>query len=137
HETFTKMLTLASQSIPENPEFHQVEYSSNILQYLAFETLASLILEQNGISPQQTEQETDLAVRPHESLMPLLSSALTSLSENDKLVPKLPGDQPFDDYLDALRSYNNITRTVDLYLGIENAYAFYNLDESPLLTQSE
>lgn len=137
HDTLSRILTLSKQPHPHDPPFHQIEYTSNILQYLAFETLAALILEQNGISSHQTENLYSLPFRSHDTLMPLLSSALTFLSENDKLVPKLPGDQPFDDYLDALRSYNNIARTVDLYLGIENAYAYYDLDESPLLTRSE
>ena len=136
-KTFAKILTLSGQSIPGNPPIHQIEYTSNILQYLAFEALVSLILEQNGISARQTEQEFGLPIRSHESLIPILTSTLITLSENDKLVPKLAGDQPFDDYLDALRSYNNIARAVDLYLGIENAYDFYHLSESPLLTESE
>src|SRR5690625_6115422 len=76
-------------------------------------------------------------IRPHTELIKQLMRALVSLSEGDKLVPKLTEEQPFVDYLDALRSYYNTARAVDLYLGIENAYSFYGLEDGPLLSLQE
>ncbi|MDZ7717343.1 MAG: hypothetical protein U5K72_00810 [Balneolaceae bacterium] len=66
-----------------------------------------------------------------------LTNAINSLTSNNKLVRKLPGDQPFDDYLNAIRSFNNMARALDLYLATENAYQHYGLDDSSLLTEQE
>ncbi len=136
YQTVSQILDKAKESFSLNPQPAQVETTTNILQYLAFEALASLILEQNGVNSQQSINN-GLNIREHSDVMDELKNALATLTANDKLVTKLPGETPFDEYLDALRSYNNTARAIDLYLAIENAYAYFNLDESPLLNEGE
>lgn len=137
YQTVSQIADKAKESFSVNPVSGQVEAATNILQYLAFETLASLILEQNGVTSQQTINTYGLNIRDHASVMDELKNAFIKLAENDKLVRKRPDENPFDDYLDALRSYNNTARAIDLYLAIENAYAYFNLDETPLLSEEE
>ncbi len=136
-ESVSTILNKAKESISLNPGPGQVTHTTNILQYLAFESLTSLILEQNGISSGESNSTYGLNIRSHSSLMNELTNAFTTLTANDKLVRKKPNDPRFDDYLNALRSYNNMARAIDLYLAIENAYQHFELDESALLSQQE
>lgn len=136
-ETVSKILDKAKDSISLNPDVDQVESTSNVLQYRAFEALVSLILEQNGVTAAESNNTYNLNIREHSEVIAELTNAVITLRNNDKLVRKLPGDQPFDDYLNAIRSYNNMARALDLYLAIENAYQHYELDESPLLSEQE
>lgn len=133
----TEILEKAKDPISLNPNVDQVEYTTNVLQYLTFEALASVVLEQNGIDSEQSNATYGISIREHSSVIEELTNTFSALAANDKLVRKIPGDQPFDDYLDAIRSYNNLARAIDLYLGIENVYQYYGLDESPLLTEQE
>src|SRR5690625_3162659 len=135
--TIEKIIEMAGQSIPQDPDIHHIEHATNILQYLAFEAMAALLIEQNGEIPGQSMQFNGVHIRPHTEVIEQLRAALVTLSEGDKLVPKHSAEQPFVDYLDALRSYYNTARAVDLYLGIENAYSFYGLDDGPLLSLPE
>lgn len=137
YQLVSEILDKAKEPISLNPETDQVEYTTNILQYMAFEALASVVLEQNGISSEEANNAYGLNIREHSSIMTALKNALTILTENDKLVRKIPGNEPFDDYLNALRSYSNTARALDLYLAIENAYQYYSLDESSLLNEQE
>lgn len=137
YQTVSQIADKAKESYSLNPQPDQVEATTNILQYLAFEALASLVLEQNGVNSQQMMDTYGLNIRVHEDVMDELINTLVTLTANDKLVRKLPGEHPFDDYLDALRSYNNTARAIDLYLAIENAYTYFNLDESPLLDEEQ
>ncbi|MDZ7718151.1 MAG: hypothetical protein U5K72_04950 [Balneolaceae bacterium] len=133
----SQILEKAKDPISLNPDVGQIEYTTNILQYLAFETLASLVLEQNGIDSEQSKNTYGLTIGEHSMVIDKLTNAINSLTSNDKLVRKLPGDQPFDDYLNAIRSFNNMARALDLYLATENAYQHYGLDDSSLLTEQE
>lgn len=137
YETLANILNKSKEGFSLNPGIDQVEVTTNILQYLAFEALVSVVLEQNGIPADESDQTYGLNVRTHSEVIEELTDALLKLAENDKLVRKLPGENPFTDYLDALRSYNNTARAIDLYLAVENAYQYYNLDEDPLLDEKE
>lgn len=137
YESVSKILDKAKDPISLTPNVGQIEQTTNILQYRAFEALASVVLEQNGINSEEANNVYGFNIREHALVIDELTNALTTLAANDKLVRKLPGDQPFDDYLNAIRSYNNLARAIDLYLGVENAYQYYGLDESPLLSQQE
>lgn len=137
YESVLSILSKAQESISLNPDIDQITNTTNILQYRAFEVLASLILEQNGVSSDDLTNTYNLDIRNHSESLNDLKEALNTLTSNNKLIQKNPGDEPFDDYLDALRSYNNMARAIDLYLAIENAYQFYDLDESALLSQQE
>ena len=135
YESVSKILDKAKDPISLNPDVDQVEYTSNVLQYRAFEALASLVTEQNDITSGELNSTYGLNIREHSEVIDELTNALNTLTSNNKLVRKLPGGQPFDDYLNAIRSYNNMARTLDLYLAIENAYQHFSLDDSPLLTE--
>lgn len=137
HKTVSQILGKARESTSLNPGIGQVEATTNKLQYLAFETLASFILEQNGISDQQFDQACHLDIRKHSTSVSLLKTVFKSLTQNDKLVRKLPDNEPFDDYLISIRSYNNMARAIDLYLALENAYQFFGGNEALLLNESE
>ena len=137
YESVSKILDKAKDPISLNPDVDQVEYTSNVLQYRAFEALASLVTEQNDITSGELNSTYGLNIREHSEVIDELTNALNTLTSNNKLVRKLPGGQPFDDYLNAIRSYNNMARTLDLYLAIENAYQHFSLDDSPLLTEQE
>lgn len=136
-ESVSVILNKAKESISLNPGSGQVTATTNILQYRAFEALASLILEQNGVSSGESNSTYGLNIRNHSSSISDLTNAFRTLTGNDKLVQKNSDDPRFDDYLNAIRSYNNMARTIDLYLAIENAYQYFELNESPLLTQQE
>lgn len=136
-ESVSKILDKAKDPISLNPDVGQIEFTSNVVQYRAFEALASLILEQNDVTSGESNSTYGLNIREHSEVIAELTNALITLSGNDKLVRKLPGDQLFDDYLNAIRSYNNMARALDLYLAIENAYQHFELDESPLLSEQE
>lgn len=137
YATVSKILNKAKDPISLNPDIDQIEYTSNVLQYRAFEALVSLVLEQNGVSPGESNGTYGLNVREHSEVITELTDALNTLTVNNKLVRKLPGGQPFDDYLNAIRSYNNMARVLDLYLAIENAYKHFGLNEASLLTEQE
>ncbi len=136
----SKILSKANDPINPDPEFDQIERTTNVLQYMAFEALASFVLEQNGITAEESDQTYSINIREHADVMEDFTTTLMSLADNNKLVRKQPGDEPFGDYLDALRSYNNMARALDLYLAIENAYQYFLTGEtSPelLLTEHE
>ncbi|MCG2588431.1 T9SS type A sorting domain-containing protein [Rhodohalobacter sulfatireducens] len=137
YQLVTEILDKAKEPISLNPETDQIEYTTNILQYMAFEALASVVLEQNGINSEEANSAYGLNIREHSSIMTALKNALTTLTKNDKLARKIPGNEPFDDYLNAIRSYSNTARALDLYLAIENAYQHYSLEESFLLNEQE
>jgi len=137
YQLVTEILDKAKEPISLNPETDQVEYTTNILQYMAFEALTSVVLEQNGINSEEANTAYGLNIREHSSIMTALINALTTLTKNDKLVRKIPGNEPFDDYLNAIRSYSNTARALDLYLAIENAYQHYSLEGSFLLNEQE
>lgn len=137
YESVSDILNKAKESVSTNPAVSQVTNTTNIIQYLAFEALASLILEQNGVSSGESNSTYGLNIRGHTIVMSELKNALTMLTANDKLVRKNPDNPLFDDYLNALRSYNNMARAIDLYLAVENAYEYYRLDQAPLLSQQE
>jgi hypothetical protein len=51
-DLFERILIIANQSIEFNPtDREHYQANSNILQYRAFEALASYVLEQNGVNP--------------------------------------------------------------------------------------
>src|SRR5690625_4095378 len=99
--TLEKIIEKAGQAMPEDPDIHQIEQATNILQYLAFETLAALLMEQNGEIPGQSMIFNGVHIRPHTELIKQLRRALVSLSEVDKLVTMLTEVQHVFDYLDT------------------------------------
>lgn len=137
YNTVSNILSKAKESISPDPQISQIEAATNRLQYLAFEALASFILEQNGVSSAESRQIYDLDFREHTAVLAQLKTDLVSLTANNKLVRKLPGDEPFDDYLNSIRSYNNLARAIDLYLALENAYQHFGGNNALLLNENE
>ncbi|MEX0770950.1 MAG: T9SS type A sorting domain-containing protein [Balneolaceae bacterium] len=139
-ELVLKILSKANGSISANPPVGQVIQVTNVVQYLAFEALASFVLEQNGVTSQQSRQDYGMEIREHAEVMNQFRTALVNLADNDKLVNKRSEGDPFDDYMKSVRSYNNVARALDLYLAIENAYQYFNPPadiQELLFTESE
>lgn len=138
--TFKQILSKAKEPLQNNPEIDHVIKNNNILQYLAFEALVSLILEKNGLSADESEKEYGISIRTHQESMSIFKHGVIELARNNKFINKPPDGSDIGDYVKIVRSYYMIARALDLYLGIENAYSYFNLDESEnslLLSENE
>ena len=98
------------------PDADEIETNSNILQYLAFEALASFVLQENGISSQTSNQTYGIPIRDHQTAINEFTSDIMTLVNNLQLT------SPGDDYVKYTSTFMNIARAIDLYLALENAY---------------
>ncbi len=135
-------LTLKRAKAPlmHHPSIDQIENNNLTLQYTAFEALASLILEENGVESDESKDSFGLIVRPHADVMTLFRDAILALARNNRFINKTSDSGDIDDYVKITRSYFMVAKALDLYLGIENAYMHYNRIESHsdlLLSESE
>jgi len=125
------IFSLSIESLQQsNLNDNDKEDNSIILQYTAFEALASYVLEENGIH-QGASNSNGLNIRSHSTVMAELQSKFLFVSSysmtpvqggtsylvrDDRLVSHK------GDYVKNVKSFQNIARAVDLYLALENAY---------------
>ena len=123
--------------VSNNPNDDQIENNSRILQYTAFEALASYVLEENGIN-QSMSSSFGLNIRKHSDIMPELKSKLIFVSSysiyqsQDQTVTSVYDTRMVKkdgDYVKNVKSFQNIARAVDLYLALENAYKEWDYNE--------
>lgn len=132
---FKEILDYAREDLITNPtSADQVKANSNVLQYLAFEALASYILEENGISHTTSQQTYGIPIRQHSTVLSSFKNKFMVLVTANKLT------SPGSDYVKNTSTYANIARAIDLYLALENAYTKWNGhtgNTSLLLSQSQ
>lgn len=98
-----------------------IENNSNYLQYKAFETLASYVLEHNGIDSTTSNNTYNIPIRTHTVAINDFTQSIMSVVNN------LTGSE--DDFVKDVRSFANIARAIDLYLALENAYKEWDFSE--------
>src|SRR5690625_3403039 len=86
--TLEKIIEMAGQSIPQDPDIHHIEHATNILQYLAFEAMTALLIEQNGEIPSQYMQYKGVQIPPHTEIIEKLRDVLITHTERDNQVLK-------------------------------------------------
>lgn len=96
---------------------NEIERNSRIIQYTAFEALASYVLEHNNMSI------SGVNIRSHDVAMAELKDQLLYISNSGYFISER------DDYVKNVRSVRNKSRAIDLYLAIENAYEEWDHNE--------
>ncbi len=107
-----------------NPTQSQIETNSRILQYTAFEALASYVLEQNNIDSIMSRSQ-GLNIRSHAVAVADLRQKM--LFFTDKPASYMVTTRK--DYVNNVKSYQNIARAMDLYLALESAYKYWDYAE--------
>lgn len=102
------------------PKFSALSTNSIIIQYTAFEALATYVLENNSISVTEIGLPSN---RTHSAAMAKLRSELLYVSNSRYFITQ------DSDFVKNTRSIKNISRALDLYLAIENAYKKWDLTE--------
>ena len=107
---------------------HIPNHNANVFQARCFVALLTLILEENKVSIPH------VGGLSHVEAMKDLIDVVRAGNE----VPLFANEVDTDlDRVKWTRSLMNMARGIDLYLALENAYAFYEKDESSLLLESE
>lgn len=143
------ILRVAKSTINETPNSgYQAEINGNILQYAAFEALVALVLEQNGITAEISNNQYGIPIRSFNEAYAHFKNGILELSLQEyNILGQIinPASLIYDegDFVKMVRQYDNLARALDLYLAIENAFQHYNLSEyenqnsTILLSQSE
>lgn len=104
--------------------------NSRILQYKAFEALASYVLEENGIDSVTSNDTYDIPIRSHATVMAELKEVFEHHNAVSNHTPNpFPLVENRSDYVKNVKSYGNIARFLDLYLALENAYKEWDYSE--------
>ena len=108
---------------------HLVNHNSSVVQSRCFVALISLVMSHN----QLRFQNLDLP-----SPMDALDAALESLKTNQSNFPLFAYEvESGQDRVKWTKSLMNMSRGIDLYLALENAFAHYGMDSVRLLSMEE
>ncbi len=118
-----------NDSMEANAKTFAVNRNSQVFSARCFIALLTLILEKNKQSLPGIE------LISHQTSMELLRASLLTETRAHSLYASEILSGP--DRVKWTTSLSNMARGLDLYLALENAYAYYDIDESFLLTEGE
>ena len=149
YPVFEEIIFIANEE-PSDPEAGTssrarrsiVNRNTVIMQSRAFVALATYVLEENGytaddyqITPGPPDPTSDLYIPPHEDALANFKAVLLTPPAGDRFTND--GDRYGKDRVQWTRSFSNYARALDLYLALENAYAYFDGPEADLLTRQE
>ncbi len=125
-----EILGISNDSININPSTrNDYNTNSNILQYRAFEALASYVLEKNGINSTTSNQVYGIPMRDHQIVLSEFKNDILLLVNSDKLARLFVNSEGNSDYVKDVGYFKSIANAIDLYLALENAYGLWDQQE--------